>query len=99
MTETLRVVQPPLITGGPPTAGQLMPVASRGERSKEALLLPLTMRERVLVCAIVDVLRALQPRAERDGGLEVYEKRALLGLMVAFETATGCTYTDARWDA
>jgi hypothetical protein len=98
---TLRVVAPPVITGGSaPTKEQLMPVSRTGARSKEALLMPLSPRERLLVCAMADTLEIFRPRAEHEPGtMSPEERRALLGLMVAFEDATGCKYTDARWNA
>lgn len=98
----LRVVPPPSVLDG---REGVMPVA-KGATSKAALLEPLSMRERVMTCAIADALQALRGRAEievlEDPALAAVmfdpaEKQGLLGLLVAFEDATGCKWVDAKW--
>lgn len=86
----LRVVEQPRVSGVP------WERAGGGEKGREALLAPLSMRERALVCAIVACLQSLQGRAE-GSDLSKSEKAGLLGLMVAFEDATGCKFSEAVW--
>jgi hypothetical protein len=93
----LRVVAPPSVTGVP---WEMAPGSTVG---REALLAPLSMRERALVCAVAECLAQFRSRAEstdEEGGLyqlDYCEKQGLLGLMVAFEDATGCKYSEAEW--
>jgi hypothetical protein len=98
----LRVVPPPTITGGPG------PTAQPGTTSRAALLEPLSMREKALVCAVAEALTALRKRAEavapeNDGGFvnpyffDPAEKYGILNLLVAFKDATGCRWVDANW--
>lgn len=75
--------------------------------SREEMLLPLTDRERMLVVAIAEGLKALQPRAEMAekntfgvgnvAALNLSEKNGLAGLMSAFRAATGVPFTEASW--
>ena len=83
----LRVVPPPVVAMTPGTN------APKGTTDRAALLEPLTMRERVLVCAIADALAAFQFTED----LPSFERQGLLTLLVAFKDATGCAWTDAVW--
>lgn len=94
----MRVVPPPEIGGRPWEMAE-------GKTAREEILEPLSMRERALVCAVADTLSAFKVRAEYEGepssgglyALEYAEKNALLGLLVTFEDATGCKFSEARW--
>ena len=95
----LRVVPPPVVAMTPGTN------APKGTTDRAALLEPLTMRERVLVCAVADALTAFQERAAPLAATLIStptpfsdaERQSLLMLLVAFKDATGCAWTDAVW--
>lgn len=98
----LRIVAPAMVAM---TTGVNAPP---GTTSREALLEPLTMREKALVCAVAEALLALRVRAEAENSESVTwadgflftpaEKQGILGLLVAFKDATGCKWVDAVWD-